>query len=409
MVVNEAVVRTGPVSRADDADNPKTITVLGATGSVGQNTLDVISSNPGRYAVEVLTAQSNVAELAELAIAHRAKLAVIADDALLGALRQALAGTGIEAAAGRNALVEAAQRPVSMVMAAIVGSAGLAPTLAAVRCGTDIALANKECLVTAGGLFMSEVRASGATLVPVDSEHSGVFQALDGQRRDQVEKIILTASGGPFRESTLEEMERAGPSEALRHPNWQMGRKLTIDSATMMNKGIELIEAHHLFSAEPDLLDVLVHPQSIVHGLVEYSDGSVLAQMGSPDMRKPISYALGWPERIGNRAPRLDLARIGTLSFEAVDPVRFPSIGICRAVMGCAPGAQTVLNAANEVAVSRFLDGALGFLDIVRIVRHTVDAAETEGLVIAPEDLETVEQLDRFGREKAAELARALQ
>ena len=385
------------------------VTVLGSTGSVGCNTLNVIESNSKQYCVEALTAYRNVALLAEQAKNVSAKLAVIGDPSLFGELKQRLSGTGIDVAAGPGALIEAAQRPADIVMASIVGAAGLAPTLAAVRQGTDVALANKECLVSAGSLFMKEVSASACTLLPVDSEHNAIFQALDGSRDRDISRIILTASGGPFRTWSLNEMDSASPAQALNHPNWSMGDKLTVDSATMMNKGLELIEAHHMFATGPEKLDVLVHPQSIVHGMVEYKDGSILAQLGSPDMRKPISYALGWPNRIENEAPKLRLDQLGNLTFESVDEEKFPAIGVCRDCMQENSSASTVLNAANEVAVERFLAGDIGFLEITSLVVKSLESAMTDGILAPLGDLDDVARVDQYGRNKARKLAQGLQ
>ena len=349
------------------------VSILGSTGSIGCNTIDLISRNPDAYQVEALTANVNVETLAKQAKATNARLAVVADEKYYSALKEALAGTGIEAAAGRDALVEAAARPADWVMAGIVGAAGLLPTLTAVRRGVVIALANKECLVCAGALVLAEVERSGATLLPVDSEHNAIFQVFDFAQRKAVEKIILTASGGPFWLTPLETMARATPEQAVAHPNWDMGAKISVDSATMMNKGLELIEAFHLFDLPEDRIEVLVHPQSIIHSLVAYVDGSVLAQLGSPDMRTPIAYALGWPNRIEAPSPRLDLAAVGLLKFENPDSQRFPSIELARQALRDGGLAPTILNAANEVAVAAFLDRKIGFLDIARTVAETME------------------------------------
>ena len=353
---------------------PRRISVLGATGSIGESTLDLIGRNPSAYRVVALTGGQNAARLAELAILHRAELAVIADPEGYAALRAALAGTGIEVGAGEEALLEAASRPADWIMAAIVGAAGLKPTLQAVRQGTLTALANKECLVSAGDIFMAEVVRAKATLLPVDSEHSAAMQVMTGARPERIERVCLTASGGPFRSWSLDQMRAARPEQALNHPNWSMGPKVTIDSATLMNKGLELLEAHHLFALTPDQLDVLIHPQSIVHCLVHMSDGSVLAQMACPDMRTPIAYSLAWPERMHAPTKRLDLAALGTLSFEAPDEERFPALKLARAVLAEGGSAGTVLNAANEVAVEAFLAGRIGFLSIAALVEATLAA-----------------------------------
>jgi 1-deoxy-D-xylulose-5-phosphate reductoisomerase len=348
------------------------ITVLGSTGSVGTSTVDLIRRNADRFAVEALTAHRNVALLAEQARALRPRLAVIGDPGCRRQLEEALAGSGIETAAGPDAIIEAAGRPADLVMAAIVGAAGLEPTLAAVRRGALVALANKECLVSAGRLMMGEIARWGATLLPVDSEHSAIFQVLDAGRPEAVERIILTASGGPFRTWDIERMEGVTPAEAVAHPNWDMGAKISIDSATMMNKGLELIEAYHLFGLPHGKIDIVVHPQSVVHSLVAYVDGSVLAQLGTPDMRTPIAYALAWPLRMPTPSARLDLARLGTLTFEPPDSSRFPALRLARAALEAGGSAPTVLNAANEVAVRAFLAGRIGFLDIARVVERAL-------------------------------------
>ena len=353
----------------------KRISVLGATGSIGENTLDLIGREPSAYRVIALTAGHNAARLAELAIRHRAEFAVIADAEAYPVLRQALSGTGIEAGAGEAALMEAASRPADWVMAAIVGAAGLKPTLQAVRQGRLIALANKECLVSAGDIFMAEVTRAKATLLPVDSEHSAAMQVMAGAKAERVERVCLTASGGPFRNWSLDEMRAVRSEQALNHPNWSMGPKVTIDSATLMNKGLELLEAHHLFSLPPAKLDVLIHPQSIVHCLVYLSDGSVLAQMSSPDMRTPIAYSLAWPERMHAPTKRLDFAELGALTFEAPDFQRFPALRLARDVLAAGGSAPTVLNAANEVAVEAFLGGRIGFLAIAALVEATLESS----------------------------------
>jgi 1-deoxy-D-xylulose-5-phosphate reductoisomerase len=308
---------------------------------------------------------------------------VVADPAAYPRLKQALAGSGIEVAAGAEGVHQAAERAAEWVMSAIVGAAGLAPTLAAVRRGAMVALATKESLVCAGKLLLDEVRASGAVLLPVDSEHNAIFQALRGERGESVERLILTASGGPFRERSLAEMAAVTPREAIAHPNWVMGAKISVDSATMMNKGLELIEAHHLFGLAPEDIEILVHPESIVHSMVAFRDGSVLAQLGRPDMRIPIAYTLGWPNRIPVPTPRLDLAAIGQLRFEPPDAERFPALRLARAALARGGAAPTVLNAANEVAVAAFLAGQIGFLEIAAIVEAALercDCSEMEGL-----------------------------
>jgi 1-deoxy-D-xylulose-5-phosphate reductoisomerase len=385
------------------ATRPRRISVLGATGSIGESTLDLIGRDPSAYRVVALTGGHNAARLAELAVLHRAELAVVADPEAYGALRESLAGTGIETGAGEEALLEAASRPADWVMAAIVGAAGLKPTLEAVRQGNLTALANKECLVSAGDIFMTEVARAKSTLLPVDSEHSAVMQVMTGTPPERIERVCLTASGGPFRSWSLEEMRKARPEQALNHPNWSMGPKITIDSATLMNKGLELLEAHHLFALPPAKLDVLIHPQSIVHCLVHLSDGSVLAQMSCPDMRTPIAYSLAWPERMHAPTKRLDLAALGTLNFEMPDTGRFPALRLAREVLAAGGSAGTVLNAANEVAVEAYLAGSIGFLDIASLVEATL--ASNAGLTTSRrETVDDVLAIDAAARASARAL-----
>ena len=379
------------------------ISVLGATGSIGESTLDLIGRNPEAYEVVSLTGGCNVSRLADLAILHRAELAVIADERRYGDLQTALAGTTIETGAGEAALIEAASRPADWVMAAIVGAAGLKPTLAAVRQGTATALATKECLVTAGPLFMQEVARARTTLLPVDSEHSAALQVMANTKHDLIESVCLTASGGPFRTWSLAQMAEATPAQALNHPNWSMGPKVTIDSATLMNKGLELIEAHHLFGLPPGKLDVLIHPQSIVHCLVMLADGSVLAQMSCPDMRTPIAYSLSWPERMHAPTKRLDLAALGGLAFEAPDSARFPALGLARAALLEGRSAGTVLNAANEVAVEAFLAKRIGFLAIASLVEATLEA-RPDLTAAAPASIDEVLVVDAEARVHAKTL-----
>jgi 1-deoxy-D-xylulose-5-phosphate reductoisomerase len=379
----------------------RSLTVLGATGSVGRNTLDLVGRHADGFAIEALTAQSNVAELADLALRHRAKIAVIGDERLRGELDQRLAGSGIESAAGAEALVEAAVRPADCVMAAIVGAAGLKPTFAAARQGRRLALANKECLVSAGEVFMQTVHAAGTDLVPVDSEHSAAFQAIAGADPASIERIVLTASGGPFRTWPSEALATATPEQASKHPNWSMGPKITIDSATLMNKGLELIEAFHLFPIRADQLAVVVHPQSIVHCLVEFSDGSVLAQLANPDMRTPIALSLAWPRRMHAPTARLDLVKIGTLSFEAPDEARFPALRLAREALVLGGTAGALLNAANELAVNGFLARRIGFLEIAALVEDVLNQAERAGLVREAANLADVLAADEAARAMA--------
>lgn len=389
------------VGQAIAAANVRSVTVLGSTGSIGCNTVDLLARNRDRYQVEALTGNRNVELLAKQAVDLGAKLAVVADESLYGTLKTLLAGSGVEAAAGAQAVAEAAMRPAGVVVAAIVGTAGLKPTLEAARRGALVGLANKETLVSAGHLMTSEVKKGGATLIPVDSEHSAIFQVFDFERPESVAKITLTASGGPFRERTLDEMRTMTPAQAVAHPNWDMGAKISVDSASMMNKGLELIEAFHLFPVGEEGIEVLVHPQSVVHSLVSYVDGSVLAQLGTPDMRTPISYALAWPERIATPAETLSLAKVGQLTFETPDETRFPALRLARASLKAGGGAPTVLNGANEVAVQAFLDGKIGFLDIARVVETVLDGMAGEGALKAPHSLDDVFATDDLARVRA--------
>jgi len=377
---------------------------LGSTGSVGSNTLDLIERERERYHIVALTANTNVERLAEQARRTRPELAVIGDARQSGALEAALAGTGIETAAGPEAVVAAAQRPADWIMAAIVGAAGLRPTLAAVEQGTIVGLANKECLVCAGDLMMQAVRRTGTTLLPVDSEHNAIFQVFDFQRPEGVSKIVLTASGGPFRTRERHRLVDIAPEEAVKHPNWSMGAKISVDSATMMNKGLEVIEAFHPFPLPDDRIEVLVHPQSVIHSMVAYRDGSVLAQLGSPDMRTPIAFTLAWPERIDTPVELLDLAAIGSLDFEPPDSERFPALRVARLALQTGGTAPTILNAANEVAVDAFLKRRIGFLEISRVVDEVLGALPTAAL----ESLDDVFETDRHARERAEESVRAL-
>ncbi|MHA1599938.1 MAG: 1-deoxy-D-xylulose-5-phosphate reductoisomerase [Alphaproteobacteria bacterium] len=377
---------------------PRRVTVLGSTGSVGQNTLDIINRNLDLFQVEALTANSQVERLAAQAKQVGARLAVVADESCYADLKEALSGTRIEVAAGHAAVTEAAARPADWVMAAIVGAAGLESTLAAVRRGAVVALANKETLVCAGPLMTAEVRRSQATLLPVDSEHNAIFQVLDAERPSGVDRIILTASGGPFRTMSREAMADVTPAQAVAHPNWDMGAKISIDSATMMNKGLEIIEAQHLFDLSAERIDVMVHPQSVIHSMVAYVDGSVLAQLGQPDMRTPIAYTLAWPARMAVPVERLDLVAVGQLTFEAPDPVRFPALRLAREALQAGGSAPTILNAANEIAVRAFLEGGIGFLDIARVVEDTLQDLPASPL----KSLDDVGSVDREARAVAS-------
>jgi 1-deoxy-D-xylulose-5-phosphate reductoisomerase len=376
------------------------VTILGATGSIGQSTLDLIARDSGAYEIEALTARNNASALAALALKFKPKMVAVADPSAYRRLSEALAGSGIEVAVGEEALLEAASRPADWVMAAIVGAAGLATTLAAVRRGVIVAIANKESLVCAGDLLLAEARASGATLLPVDSEHNAIYQVFDAARPERIERIFLTASGGPFRTSSLDDMRVATPEQALAHPVWRMGAKISVDSATLMNKGLEMIEASRLFPLRADQIEVLIHPQSVIHSLVAYVDGSVLAQLGSPDMRTPIAYTLAWPDRMPAPSPRLDLAALGQLTFEAPDPVRFPALKLAAQALAAGGAAPTILNAANEVAVAAFLDRRIGFLHIAQIVADVLDRVGNRELA----SLEAVWEADHVARTAALAL-----
>ena len=383
---------------------PRRITLLGATGSIGTSTIDLLRRDPGRHEVEAITAYRNGAALARLARDLGVRFAAVGDPDAYVDLKDGLAGSGIEAGAGPDAMVEAAERPADWVMAAITGAASLKPTLAAAERGATVALANKECLVCAGALFMRRAAAAGAKVLPVDSEHNAIFQALSAGRREEVRRIILTASGGPFRTFSREQLRHVTLEQALKHPVWSMGPKITIDSATLMNKGLELIEARHLFALAPDELDIVVHAQSVIHGLVEYRDGSVIAQLGSPDMRIPIAHCLAYPERMGTPAQRLDLARISNLTFEAPDPMRFPALRIARAALVAGGAAPTILNAANEIAVAEFVGRRLNFAGIAALVEATLEAAERAGAMAEPQSVEQAVAIDQAARRLASQI-----
>jgi 1-deoxy-D-xylulose-5-phosphate reductoisomerase len=379
-------------------NRPKTVAILGATGSVGRSTLDLIKRDPQRYEILALTANRDVAGLADLARTVGARTAVIADESLLGDLRKALAGTDVEAQAGRGAILDAAGSGADWTMAAIVGTAGLEPVMRALAGGGVVALANKEALVSGGALVTDAARAAGATLLPVDSEHNAIFQCFDHERPERVSRIILTASGGPFREKSLDEMRYATAAEAVAHPNWSMGAKISVDSATLMNKGLELIEAFHLFPLPAERFEIVIHPQSVIHSLVDYVDGSVLAQMGAPDMRIPIAFTLAWPDRMATPCERLDLVRIASLDFAAPDLERFPALGLARAALVAGGPKPAILNAANEIAVASFLESRIGFLDIASVAGATLASFDPP----APRSIEDVLEIDREARVIAA-------
>ena len=379
------------------------IAILGVTGSIGKSTLDLVERSPDRFEVVAVSAANNVDALADIARRTGAKLAVIADESRLDTLRQLLAGTRCRAAAGEEALIEVGIADADLVIAAIVGCAGLRPVMAAVEAGRTVALANKEALVTAGQLMTGAAARQGATLLPIDSEHNAIFQCLAGSRPQDVSRIILTASGGPFRTASAELINAATPAQAIAHPNWTMGAKISVDSATLMNKGLELMEAHYLFGLPSERIDILIHPQSVIHSMVEFIDGSILAQLGSPDMRIPIAYALAWPERLETPAQRLDLAAIGGLDFEKPDLQRFPALRLAREALERGGSAPIVLNAANEVAVANFLAGTIRFTEIVAIVEEALQ----EGQFINPRSIEDVLEVDRATRKRVESAMKA--
>ena len=381
--------------------------MLGSTGSIGVSTLSLFEESRADVEILALTAGRNVERLIEQALRWRPRIVVIEDESQLPKLKTRLARTGIEIAAGQRAVAEVAGEGADWVMSAIVGAAGLAPTLAAARAGSTIALANKESLVCAGPALLEAARAAGGQVIPVDSEHSAIFQVLEPACAHRVSRLILTASGGPFRTWTREQMAAASPEQAVAHPNWSMGAKISIDSATMMNKGLEMVEASYLFATPAERIEVLVHPQSVVHSMVEYVDGSTLAQLGPPDMRAPIACAFAWPDRLPWPAPKLDLAAIGALTFEAPDPERFPSIGIARHALELGGYAPAAMNAANEVAVAAFLDRRIGFLDIAAAVAETLDRMNSMGGLpggASDDALETAIMTDESARRVAAEV-----
>lgn len=381
------------------------VSVLGSTGSIGQSTVDLLAGHRDLFQVEALTGHKNVALLAEQAIRLGAAMAVIGDAALYDDLKRALSGSGIEAAAGAEAVIDAAARPADWVMAAIVGTAGLKPVLAAIGQGTTVALANKESIVAAGPFMLSAVRRAGTTLLPVDSEHNAVFQVLDPAQRSGMARIILTASGGPFLRRRRAELATITPAEAVRHPTWAMGAKISVDSATMMNKSLEVIEASYLFEVEDQKIDVLIHPQSTVHSMVEYVDGSILAQLGAADMRTPIAHTLGWPERLATTGQRLDLSRALTLQFEPIDIARFPAVTLAREAVRAGVGYPVVLNAANEIAVEAFLQGRIGFDKIEEISEQALQKADIGRI----SNLDDIIALDHSARGLAEKVVEAVQ
>ncbi|MES2495177.1 MAG: 1-deoxy-D-xylulose-5-phosphate reductoisomerase [Pseudomonadota bacterium] len=375
----------------------RTIAIFGATGSIGTSTLDLVEREPERFRVTTLTAQRDVDGLAAAARRTGAELAVVGDPARYQALKEALAGTATRVAAGEQAIIDAAALGADWTMAAIVGIAGLRPTLAALGAGKTVALANKESLVSAGALMTDAAKAHGATMLPVDSEHNAVFQCFDHAAPGSIRKVTLTASGGPFREWSIEAMRAATPAQAVKHPNWSMGAKISVDSATLMNKGLELIEAFHLFPLPPEAFDAIIHPQSVVHALVDYIDGSVLAQLGTPDMRTPIAHSLAWPQRMATPCRQLDLASVGRLDFLPPDPERFPSLAIALEVLAAGGARPAILNAANEIAVAAFLAGRIGFLDIALIVRKALERYDP----LAPSSLDDIFEIDAGARRTA--------
>ena len=384
-----------------DGRAPRRIVLLGATGSIGRSTVDLLERDPEGYVVSAVAGGRDAGALAGVARATKAEFAAVRDESAYSELKEALSGTDTEVAAGREAVIEAALREADLVVSAIVGAAGVEPTYAALEAGRDVALANKECLVCAGAPFMRMAQKMGVRLLPMDSEHNAIFQALGGEDCSRIEKMIVTASGGPFRTWTKERIADATVEEALNHPNWAMGPKITVDSAGMMNKGLELIEAHHLFGVPAEKLDVVVHPQSIVHGLVAFTDGSVTAGMAMPDMRTPIAHCLGYPDRLTTPTPRLDLAKIATLTFEAPDFERFPALRLALDALAGGAGLPTVLNAANEIAVEAFLDRRIPFSGIARHVAEACEAALRDGTAKAPESMEDALAVDHIVRERS--------
>lgn len=385
------------------------VTILGATGSIGQNTIDLIARAPGEYAVEALTGARNVAQLAQDAVRLGARIAVTSEPGLYGELRERLAGSGVEAAAGPAAVAEAAARPADWTMSAIVGAAGLAPGMEVLRRGGTLALANKETLVAAGPVVMAEVRARGGRLLPVDSEHSAIFQALQGEDVGQVERVIITASGGALRDWPRDRLAQATPAEAATHPNWAMGQRITIDSASMFNKALELIETREYFGIAPERIEVIIHPESLIHAMVGFADGALMAHVGPPDMRHAIGYALHWPRRRNLPVARLDLAKIGAMTFRAPDPARYPALALARRVMEEGGLMGAVFNAAKERALDAFIAGEIGFMDMGQVVERVMNTmSATDGLQNAEMSLDNVFETDRLARVRAAETVMSL-
>ena len=392
---------TNDYSQKSPPQSPRRISLLGATGSVGRSTVDLLERNPDIFSVSAVAGGKDVAGLADIARRVKAEFVAIRDENAYAALKEALAGTNIQVGAGRAAVIEAALRDADLIVSAIVGAAGVEPTHAALASGKDVALANKECLVCAGAPFMRTARQKNVRLLPVDSEHNAIFQALGGEDPDRIERMIVTASGGPFRTWTKEQIAEATVEQALNHPNWAMGPKITVDSAGMMNKGLELIEAHHLFGVPAAKLEVVVHPQSIVHGMVAFSDGSVTAGLAAPDMRVPIAHCLGFPDRLAAPTPRLDFAKIATLTFEAPDFDRFPALRLALDALAQGGGLTTVLNAANEIAVEAFLDRRIAFSGIAHHVEEACAIALREGYAKEPSTIDEALDVDRLVRTRS--------
>ncbi len=386
----------------------KKLIILGSTGSIGQSTLDVVRAQPERFEIVALVGNQNIKQLVSDAREFRPQMVVTADESRYAELKDQLAASDCHVAAGQQAISDAAAMPADMAMAAIVGASGLKPTIRAIEAGTTIGLANKECLVSAGDVFMALAKKHDVPVIPVDSEHSAIFQCLESHNFDEIDEITLTASGGPFRQFSREQMADITLEQALNHPNWSMGPKITIDSSTLMNKGLELIEAFHLFPVGLDRLQILVHPQSIIHSFVSYVDGSVLAQMGVPDMRTPIAHAMVYPDRIKAPVDRLDLAEIATLTFEKPDPERFPALRLARQVLETGGNAPTILNAANEIAVAEFLSQRVDYMAITKLVEDTLSKAEQSGMTGKIANLDDVWETDLYARNVALELAQGL-